>query len=306
MNKVFIVILNWNKPKLTIDCVQSVLKSRVQGVECKIVIVDNGSTDNSLEEFRKLISNKKFQIKVVGTGSNLGFAGGNNFGIKYALENGATHVLVLNNDTLVDGGLVSEMMKTMEFDPGIGIVSPKIYFAKGFEFHKDRYKKNQLGKVLWYAGGKMDWKNVIGTNRGVDEVDKGQYQRLSEIDFATGACMMARVKALKEVGLFDEKYFMYLEDADLSQRIKTKGWKVVYEPKAKLWHKVAQSSGIGSNLNDYYISRNRLLFGFKFASLRTKIALLRESLRIFIYGRHWQAVGVRDFYLRKFGKGSWQ
>src|SRR3972149_7961101 len=121
MNKVFIVILNWNKPKLTIDCVQSVLKSRVQGVECKIVIVDNGSTDNSLEEFRKLISNKKFQIKVVGTGSNLGFAGGNNFGIKYALENGATHVLVLNNDTLVDGGLVSEMMKTMEFDPGIGI-----------------------------------------------------------------------------------------------------------------------------------------------------------------------------------------
>ena len=146
---------------------------------------------------------------------------------------------------------------------------------------------------------------MYGTNRGVDEIDKGQYEKVEEIDFATGACFLARAKALRATGLFNEKYFMYLEDVELSQRMQAKKYKIVYVPKAKVWHKVAQSSGIGSDLNDYFISRNRLLFGFKYASLRTKVALIRESFKLFLYGRHWQAVGVRDFYVRKFGKGSW-
>lgn len=305
MKKIFIVILNWNQPELTINCVKSIEKLKInKGFEVKVLIVDNGSTDNSIEKLKKLESGK-IKSEILETHENLGFAAGNNFGIKYCFEKSADYIMVINNDTLVDKNLVYELIKEMEEDPKIGITSPKIYFAKGYEFHLERYKKDELGKVIWYAGGIIDWKNVYGKNRGVDEVDKGQFDKRISIDFATGACFMARSEALKRVGLFNEKYFMYMEDADLSERMKENNWKIIYQPKAKLWHKVAQSSGIGSSLNDYYISRNRLMFGFKYAKIRTKIALIRESIRLFIFGRHWQAVGIRDFYLRKFGKGSW-
>ncbi len=304
MTNLFIIILNWNQPKLTIDCVESLQKLKVdKKQQVEIVIVDNGSTNNSVELFKK-ISPKKFKVVVLETNSNLGFTGGNNFGIKYAIDHFADYVMILNNDTIVDSNLLANLLKTIEQNKAIGIVSPKIYFAKGYEFKKN-YKKTELGTVIWYAGGKMDWNNVYGTNIGVDEVDKGQFNLEKEIDFATGACFLARSEALRQVGLFNDKYFMYLEDADLSTRLKKKGWKISYSPKAVLYHKVAQSSGIGSDLNDYFISRNRLLFGMKYASLRTKLALIRESINLFIFGRHWQAVGIRDFYLRKFGKGSW-
>jgi GT2 family glycosyltransferase len=118
--------------------------------------------------------------------------------------------------------------------------------------------------------------------------------------------MLLRSEALKDIGLFDEKYFMYLEDADLSQRLKKKGWEVLYAPKTEIWHKVAQSSGIGSDLNDYFITRNRLLFGMRYAKCRTKLALVKESFKLLLTGRGWQKIGVRDFYLGRFRKGSWK
>ena len=99
---------------------------------------------------------------------------------------------------------------------------------------------------------------------------------------------------------------MYFEDTDLSQRLKLAGKKIVYDPSGVIWHKVAQSSGIGSNLNDYFTTRNRMLFGMKYASFRTKIALLRESVRLLISGRKYQKQGIKDFYLGRFGKGSWK
>jgi GT2 family glycosyltransferase len=301
MSNLFVIILNWNQPKLTIECIKSLAKCRIPK-EYKIynVVVDNGSSDDSVSLFRKLGGN----LKILETGKNLGFAGGNNVGIKYALENGADYILILNNDIEVQSGLIANLLMAIEKSEDIGIVSPKMYFAKGYEFHK-KYKKSGLGKVIWYAGGVIDWKNVYGTNRGVDEIDKGQYNKSVDIDFATGACMMVNAKALKEVGLFNEKYYLYMEDVELSQRMKAKNWKILYGPKAVLWHKVSQSSGIGSDLNDYFITRNRLMFGFKYAALKTKLALMRESLRLFVFGRHWQAVGVRDFYIRRVGRGSW-
>ena len=88
--------------------------------------------------------------------------------------------------------------------------------------------------------------------------------------------------------------------------MKNRGWKVLYEPKGIVWHKVAQSSGIGSNLNDYFITRNRMLFGMRYASLRTKFALAKESIKLLLNGRKWQKIGVRDFYLGRFGRGSWE
>jgi hypothetical protein len=99
---------------------------------------------------------------------------------------------------------------------------------------------------------------------------------------------------------------MYMEDVDLSCRLKEKGWKVSYCGSAHIWHKVARSSGIGSDLNDYYITRNRLIFGFRYAKLRVKTALFKEAVKFLFVGRKWQKIGVMDYFLGKFGRGSWK
>ena len=117
---------------------------------------------------------------------------------------------------------------------------------------------------------------------------------------------MIKRDVLEKVGLFNEKYFLYYEDNDLCQRVKKIGYKIVFAPKSVIWHKNAGSSGgSGSSLQDYYITRNRLVFGFKYAPTRTKFSLIKESVNFFLNGRKWQKKGVMDFYLRRFGKGSY-
>lgn len=309
MFKIFIIILNWNRAYETIECLKSIQKLKIKDFLLEVVVVDNASKDGMIEIIRKNVRSitgiRGIRGKIIENKENLGFAGGNNVGIKYALENKADFVLILNNDTIVDKNLIIGLLETAKKYPKAGAISPKIYFAKGYEFHKDRYKDQELGKVIWYAGGKVDWKNVYGTNRGVDEVDKGQYEETEETDFATGACMFLNTKALREVGFFDEKYFMYFEDVDLSQRMKKAGWKVFYTPYAYLWHKVARSSSVGGNLNDYYITRNRMLFGLRYAPVRTYLALIRESIKLLATGRKWQRIGILSFYLKNFGKGGY-
>lgn len=103
-------------------------------------------------------------------------------------------MMVLNNDTIVDGKLLVSLLSSFELqDKKVGIVSPKIYFARGFEFHKRRYSRQDLGRVIWYAGGRVDWNNVFGVNVGVDEVDNGQFDEECETDFATGCCSIFRL-----------------------------------------------------------------------------------------------------------------
>lgn len=296
---VFVSIIDFNGKENTIQCLESLSKVRKNNINLKVVIINNYPQDKfSLPEMKDL------DIKIIETGKNLGFSGGHNIGIKYALENGADCVLILNNDTIVDGNLVVELVKSSST---AGIIAPKIYFAKGYEFHKDRYSKNDLGKVIWYAGGQMDWENVLAKHRGVDEVDRGQFDTVQDTNFASGCCMLVKREVFEKVGLFDNKYFLYFEDNDLCQRAKHSKFRILYNPKAILWHKNAGSAGgSGSKLQDYYITRNRLLFGMKFASFHSKISLFRESLRLLLAGRTWQKRGIIDFYTGKFGKGSYE
>lgn len=249
----------------------------------------------------------KHNLIVIRNSKNLGFAGGNNVGLNFGLKTKADFFLMLNNDTLVDKNFLKELLDVCISDEKIGVVVPKIYFAKGFEFHKNRYKKEDLGKVLWYAGGSIDWKNLIAFHLGVDQVDSGSFGSISETEFATGCCMLIKKEVLKKVGLLDEKYFLYYEDSDFSQRVSKAGFKIMFVPKALVWHKNAGSSGgAGSALQDYYLTRNRLLFGFTYAGTRTKIALLRQALSIFFTGRLWQKKAIMDFFIRNFGKGSFK
>lgn len=301
--KIFVAAINFNNLSTTLKFLQSLRSLEKGDLQLFTVVVDN-STKGKIEI--KESDFKDLNLKIIDSLENTGFTGGNNLAIKFALSQGADYVLVINNDVILDKDLLLRLLKTAESDKNVGSVVPKIYFTKGFEFHKNRYKEEELGKVFWFAGGKIDWKNMITSHRGVDEVDSGQFNQKEETDYATGCCMLIKKEVFEKVGLFDDKYFLYYEDADLSQRMKRAGYKIIYQPEAILWHENAGSTGgSGSLLQDYFMTRNRLLFGFKYAPFRTKLALFKESLNILLKGRPNQKKGVKDFYLKRFGKGSY-
>lgn len=301
MTQVFIIILNYNGRHNILQCLSSLKQVEEKSFKKTILVVDNASIDDSV----KVISENYPEVKLIVNKENEGFSEGNNIGIRFALSHGADYLLILNSDTITDKNIIEELL-TVASDKTVGVVSPKIYFAKGYEFHKERYKKKDLGKVIWYGGGIIDWNNIIGHHRGVDKVDHGQYDKTEETDYASGCCMLVKKEMFKKIGLFDKRYFLYYEDSDFCKKVKEKGYKIMYQPKAILWHKNAGSAGgSGSTLQDYYITRNRLLFGMRFASLRTKLYLIKESLILLIKGRFWQKNAVWDFYHGRFGKGTY-
>lgn len=294
--KIAIVVLNYNGRKDTLECIQSLAKVKKDNTFLvETIVVDNGSDDGSAKALAKL-----GPIDLILNDQNLGYTGGNNVGIKYALKRGANHILILNNDTIVDKLLITKLIDAAKKGD---IICPKIYFAPGFEFHKGRYQKSDLGKVIWYAGGKIDWPNIIGQHLGVDKVDKGQFAKRRQIDLATGAAMFVRRAVFEKIGFFDEKYFLYLEDMDFCVRAKKAGFKIIFEPKAILWHKNASASGgSGSPLQDYFITRNRLLFAARYAKFRTKLAVARQILGQI--NQKTKRMALLDFLTLNFGKGN--
>ncbi len=307
--KISVIVVNWNRKNDTLETLHSIREHEPGDFTLETIVVDNGSDDGSKEAIKKFSQTSGrdgFSVAQIVNKENLGFCEANNAGIKLALNRGTDYLVLLNNDTVIDKNIFKNFMSVAGRNKKIGAISPKIYFAPGFEFHKERYAKTDLGKVIWAAGGDIDWNNVYATNHGVDEIDKGQFDQSREIAFGTGACLFLPAEVIKRVGFLDEKLFAYFEDADLCLRIKKAGWKILYSPKAYLWHKVSQTSGIGSEQNDYFITRNRMLFGLKYAPFRAKLALIKESFRLLSSGRKWQKIAIRDFYLMRFGRGSWR
>jgi len=301
MQKVLISILHYKNQEATLKCLDSLEKSEKSGLFIELLLIDN----NSPEKLKVDESNfPSLRIRTLYLEKNLGFAGGHNLAFDYLLNNDFDFLLLLNNDAVVEKDAIIELVEASKRHSRVGITVPKIYFTKNHEFHKARYKPEELGRVIWYAGGKTDWKNIVSFHIGVDEVDNGQFDEERATEFATGACMLISRKAVEEVGDFDEKFFLYYEDGDLNMRMKKHGYSILYAPKAVAWHNNAGSSGSGSELQDYYISRNRMLFGMRYAPLRARVSLIRESLTLLKSGRKWQKRGIADFYLKKFGKGS--
>ncbi len=302
MKKVFVSIITFNGAESTDACLDTLEQVTRRDSELHVIVIDNAST---IPYFPQKKHYKNFTYHPLRLEENSGFSGGHNHGMKFALEQGADYVIILNNDTTVDAGLIDNLIGSSQSNEFADIVSPKIYFSKGSEFHKNRYETKDLGKVIWYAGGIMDWDNVLGKHRGVDEIDTGQYDMHGPTDFTTGCCMLVRKEVIEKIGLFDERYFLYYEDSDFNQRAKKAGFGIYYEPGAIMWHKNAESTGgSGSLIQDYFITRNRLLFGMQYARVRTKAALFRESVGILRTGRMWQQQGVKDYYRGNFGKGS--
>ena len=302
MKKIIIVTVNFNTEDDTKNLLHSLENVKISGFLLETIVVDNGSFKTFKVEYG---AGKKNKLTVIRLDKNTGFSGGYNAGVNEAMKRGADYVLVINNDTIVDSSMLVHMFYLLESDSKIGVATPKIYFAKGHEFHKDRYKKDDLGKVLWFAGGYFDWDNIKSVHRGVDEVDHGQYDKSENIDFASGCCMMIKKEVIEKAGVFDDKFFLYYEDADFNIRVRNAGYDIFYVPKAILRHVNASSSGgAGNSLQDYFLTRNQMLFGMRYAPLKAKIALIRQSIRLLIVGRPEQKLAIKDFYLGRLGKGS--
>jgi GT2 family glycosyltransferase len=299
--KLGFITINFHSHQDTLSLVKQLEENSLPlGVTSTVYVVDN---DSSKELKAKL--NKYPQAVYIESDGNIGFAAGNNLGIKKALKDETDIIVLINNDTLVPEDLTLKILASPIVEKITGAVGGLIYFAKGFEFEK-KYHKDELGKVIWYAGGEYDWDNVYAKHLGVNETDTGQYDGQRETDFITGCLFITKAEVVKRVGLFDERYCLYFEDSDLGMRIKKAGYKLIFDSNIKIAHKVAQSSGIGSPLNDYFLTRNRLLFGMDYAGKRTRFALLREAVKKRIFGTKAQKMAVSDYFMRKLGWGSWK
>lgn len=304
MKHATVILVNWKGTDDTLACLKT-LKNIQVPKDCRfeILVVDNASGGDAVAR----IKNGFPGITVLEQKENLGFAGGNNVGIQYALQNNCDYVWLLNNDTEVDKNSLAGLLEVFD-SKHVGIAGSKIYFFPGFEFHHDRYADKERGKVIWHVGGQVDWANMYASHKGVDEVDAGKYETSITVPFVSGCSFMISRDVLSQIGVLDEQYFMYYEDFDYCMKAKQKGFSVRYAPKSIVWHKNSGSSGRpGNNLHEYYLTRNRLVIGLKYAPLRTKIALFREALRQIIHSTSIRKRAVLDAFFGRMGKQDiWQ
>jgi GT2 family glycosyltransferase len=221
---VYIIVLTWNGKADTLECLQSLQKLSYPNY--KIIVVDNASIDGTAEEVLQLYPT----VELIRNSLNLRFAGGNNVGIKAALKNQADYILLLNNDTTVAENFLSHLIEAAESDEQVGMAVPKIYY------HSDP-------KRIWYAGGKIDWWSGSISHSGVRETDNGQFEKIKTTDYITGCAMLVKKNVIEKIGILDESYFIYGEDADWSLRVVRAGFKLLFVPKAIIWHKVSVSTG---------------------------------------------------------------
>lgn len=294
--KVYVIVLNWNGKADTLECLRSLRATAYENY--RVVLVDNGSEDDSIPAVRAEFP----AVEIVAVGRNLGFAGGNNVGIQHALDAGADYVYLINNDTTVDPAYLTELVAAAEADPKVGAVGGKImYFSEP--------------ERIWFAGGKMNWLRNKGEHIGLDEIDAGQYDTPKEVAYLTGCSLLVKREVLEKVGLLEEDYFLYYEDADFSLRVQNAGYSTVYAPKSKIYHKVSRSTKPGSASYVYYHVRNGLVNARRNGNWAVRGAIhffalwlfLKQLAKLLFFPekREWARAVLgaeRDFFLGKMGK----
>lgn len=240
---VYIVLLNYNGTRDTVDCIQSLLG--LDYPNYRILVIDNGSMVSCVAEVKKAFP----QVEAIDSGGNLGFAGGCNLGIRIALEQGAEYVWLLNNDTVVEKETLTALVRGLEADQKCGIMGSKIL-------------DHRTGRIDSAGGRIFPFILLHGwtENTGRGETDRGQYDQDREVDYAPGASMLVRGVAIRETGMMEERYFLYFEETDWCLRMKKKGWKIRYSHHSVVYHKGSQSVGGRTPLQNYYCARNGLFF----------------------------------------------
>ncbi|MBN1483916.1 MAG: glycosyltransferase family 2 protein [Chloroflexia bacterium] len=298
---VAMIVLTWNQRDLTLDCLASLDEMNYPTDRLQVIVVDNGSTDGTARGIRERYP----QVKVLENGENLGFAEGNNVGIRSAIQQGVDYVMLLNNDTVVDANMLNYLIEAGEMFPSAGIVAPKIYYYDD-------------PKRIWCAGASIDWRTGRITRLQADELDTPDAVEPDRVDFASGCAICVKREVIEQTGLLDARFFIYYEETDWCVRANRSGWETLYVPKAHLWHKVSAAMGKTSPATDYYMNRNTLLFLAKNQSSWQRAASLlrvggRNLLTILAYtlkphqgqripNRNVRILALRDALLGRWGK----
>lgn len=251
---VYVVLLNWNGIEHLPVCLDSLKRQTYD--KLRVVMVDNGSTDGSVE-----FAHRNFPgIEIIANKRNIGFARANNQGLNYAAEKGARYVVILNNDTECEPDFVSELVSVAESDKRIAACAPKILYFR------TRDIINGIGTDVSLFG--------YGWDRGVGEKDEGQYDRICEVFGVSGGAMLIRTDVVKELGGFDPTYFIYFEDIDLSWRIRSWGYRIVAVPRAIVYHKFSATMGRMKLRKEFLSEKNRIRTVLKNFELRYLIKVI--------------------------------
>ena len=289
---VFVIVLNWNRCADTLDCLESITQQDYPNFQ--VVVVDNGSQDDSIVSIRKHYP----QVSIIANRGNLGYTTGNCQGIKQGLEAGADYYLLLNNDTVSDRGLLGELVRASQSDERVGIAGPKILY------YDDPNR-------LWSAGCKIDYTETISRHRGYRKLDCGDYNLVEEVDAVSGCAMLLKRAVIEQVGSLDEAFSpIYYEDLDMCVRVRNHGFKVVFVPSARIWHKVSLSSGGEYNpVARYYLGYNSVVFIKRYANLLEKAKYMVYALGSmpFVFfirafqgksrGALYKALGIMDGFI---------
>ncbi len=281
MNTVSVITVNFNHNKVTealLDSIQNVNKYTA----IEVIVVDNGSSVDPVPQW----VTKYPWAKFIRSDQNLGFAGGNNLGIKASK---GEYLFFVNNDTEVTPQLIWELANTLDSHAEVGIVSPKIKY----------YDKPD---VLQYAGfSNMNYYTARTVCIGQGEVDNGQYDVVTgETGFIHGAAMMLRREAMNKAGLMPENYFLYYEEMDWCEKIRKAGYKIWVNMQAVIYHKESMSVGSTSVLKEYFMNRNRILFIRRNCDSTTKtvfwcyflFVVMPRNILSYIIQKQWKFIGV--------------
>jgi GT2 family glycosyltransferase len=294
---VAVVILNTNRRSDTLECLQSLSSNRYEPLS--VFVIDNSSTDGSVEAIQKSFP----EVQVINLAQNKGYAGNNNVGIDLAIKKAFDWILVLNEDTLMAPDFIEQLVFAGDTNSEIGVVGPLVY-------HNDE------PEVIQSAGALMD-KNWRSYHIGHNEKDIHQYSAQRFVDWISGCAIMFRRELLEQVGGFDERFFYYNEEVELCFRARKAGWKVLFVPQAKLWHKGVQRNYKPNPYVTYYSVRNQLLF-LKKHSAPIKIRLVNlygftRMVASWTIKKKWQPMhlhrdaavqAILDYMHGKFGKRS--
>lgn len=245
---VYIIVLNWNGRADTEECLRSLLGLTYPNY--RVLVVDNGSTDGSVDHLRRLFSGAQF----IENKTNLGFAAGNNRGIEHAMNNRADYVFILNNDTVVLPDVLNELVAAAEGDPKIGAVGPKICYYSNPE-------------RIWCLGGRISFFLGCTWHVAGRQKDRAKYQGIRDVDYLTGCALLLKRDVIEGVGCFDSIFGPgYFEDTDLCMRIRHKGYRLACVEQARILHKISRSSGgAATSLKTYLKIRNAAIFFRRYA-----------------------------------------
>ncbi len=261
-SSVSIIVLNWNGAEDTLVCLVSLCS--LTHPDYDVIVVDNGSTDGSVHQIKTNFPD----LTVIETGQNLGYAEGNNVGIRYALEHDAEFILLLNNDTTVAPDLLDQLINAATQNSDAGVFGATLFYM-------------DKPDTVWFAGAQWNTKTLTFDYPYQDQTLPDNPSTAT--DYACGAALFFRAEVARSIGLLDDRFFLVWEESDWCLRATRAGYECALVPSAYVWHKVGASfAGESSPLREYFDFRNRLLWVEKNLPLKNLLLLLQKSFRSFL------------------------